>query len=54
MRVLNPNSRGHTKAWQQNQKWPMFGQIGYITPAFSGVPTRGNKMARLGPVEKCP
>ena len=35
----------------QNQKWPTSGQIGYLTPAVSGIPTaskRGDKI-RSGP-----
>ena len=34
-----------------NQKWPTSGQIGYLTPAVSGIPTaseRGDKI-RSGP-----
>ena len=39
------------RAGGQNQKWPICGQGGYVTPAVSGIPTaseRGNKI-RSGP-----
>ena len=28
----------------QNQRWPKFGQSGYITPALLGIPTQGDKI----------
>ena len=30
----------------QNQKWPTSGQIGYLTPAVSGIPTASNRGAK--------
>ena len=32
-----------------NQKWPGFGQNGYVTPAFSGVPGAQHKDIKRGP-----
>ena len=31
----------------QNQKWPTRGQIGYLTPAVSGIPTASERGAKL-------
>ena len=30
----------------QNQKWPTSGQIGYLTPAVSGIPTASERVAK--------
>ena len=30
----------------QNQKWPTFGQSGYVTPAVSGIPTASERGAK--------
>ena len=30
----------------QNQKWPTSGQIGYLTPAVSGIPTAAERRAK--------
>ena len=32
----------------QNQKWPTFGQGGYVTPALSGMPPRGSPPLQSG------
>ena len=32
-----------TRAGGQNQKWPTYGQNGYVTPAVSGIPTAGER-----------
>ena len=34
------------KAGGQNQKWPTSGQIGYLTPAVSGIPTASERGAK--------
>ena len=31
---------------EQNQKWPTSGQIGYLTPAVSGIPTAAERGAK--------
>ena len=31
----------------QNQKWPTSGQIGYLTPAVSGIPAASERGAKL-------
>ena len=31
----------------QNQKWPTSGQIGYLTPAVSGIPTASNRGGKI-------
>ena len=33
----------------QNQKWPTSGQIGYLTPAVSGIPTASERGAKSDP-----
>ena len=34
------------KAGGQNQKWPIYGEGGYITPAASGIPTASERGAK--------
>ena len=34
------------RAGGQNQKWPTSGQIGYVTPAVSGIPTASERGAK--------
>ena len=36
----------------QNQKWPTSGQIGYLTPAVSGIPTASERGAKLELADK--
>ena len=36
----------HRCKWGQNQKWPTSGQIGYLTPAVSGIPTAAERGAK--------
>ena len=36
----------------QNQKWPTSGQIGYLTPAVSGIPTAAERGAESGVAHK--
>ena len=36
----------------QNQKWPTSGQIGYLTPAISGIPTAAEREAQSEVVHK--
>ena len=48
---LPPRGSPPLQSGGQNQKWPINGQGGYITPAASGIPTaseRGGKI-RSGP-----
>ena len=36
----------------QNQKWPTYGQGGYVTPAVSGIPTASERGAESEVVPK--
>ena len=38
----------------QNQTWPTCGQSGYVTPAFSGIPTALERGGGGGRNQKCP
>ena len=40
------------KSRGQNQKWPTSGQIGYLTPAVSGIPTAAERGAKSEVVHK--
>ena len=40
---LPPRGSPALHSGQQNQKWPVHGQGGYITPAASGIPTASER-----------
>ena len=46
----NPCCLGGSPTREQNQNWPTYGQIGYITPAVWGVLNKGtkSKVAHMG------
>ena len=43
---LPPRGSPRLQSGRQNQKWPIHGQGGYITPAASGIPTASEQGAK--------
>ena len=43
---LPPRGSPRLQSREQNQKWPINGQGGYITPAASGIPTASKRGAK--------
>ena len=43
---LPPRGSPPLQSWGQSQKWPTSGQIGYLTPAVSGIPTAAERGAK--------
>ena len=43
---LLPRGSSVLQSGGQNQKWPINGQGGYITPATSGIPTASEPVAK--------
>ena len=43
---LPPRGSPPLHGGQQNQKWPINGQRGYVTPAASGIPTASEREAK--------
>ena len=43
---LPPPGSPRLQSGEQNQKWPINGQGGYITPAASGIPTASERRAK--------
>ena len=44
---LPPRGPPSLQTGGQNQKWPINGQGGYITPAASGIPTASERRAKI-------
>ena len=43
---LPPRGSPPLQSGGQNQKWPINGQSGYVTPAASGIPSAGDRWAK--------
>ena len=43
---LPPRGSPPLQSGAQNQKWPINGQGGFITPAASGIPTASERVAK--------
>ena len=43
---LPPLSSPPLQSGGQSQKWPIKGQVGYVTPAASGIPTASERGAK--------
>ena len=49
---LQPRRSPPLQSGGQNQKWPINGQGGYITPAASGIPTASERGAKSKVADK--